>query len=1712
MVSPAPRFNFKFDNEKAYQPAYYPSANSQPLAASVVASSEPKLSIDQRFAAFTQAIAQRLATSPSDPSVVQGLCTQWKTLASEVGDTTQWSLAEGISALASGKFEAAKAELAKIRRSHPLADQLLTGINEYEATARRSDAVKLFLAVYQSRHSESDNKNPPAVFHRLTDALAEGRSLKAAWENLPAELQNELDEGLGGSGVRQYILALPWETGLNLRQELFALANNLSLDDRINEAVVIYGVVADGENLGAYNLDKNSHLQHQAQCQVGAITGEGPCVRGVDAFVFQGTRFFSSATSLESILSFGGAFVVGRMIKSVAMARYLSQAPKLVLSSLPIYSNRGSWALTKVGAGVILGETAVMTGLGTYFQHHRGLPITLEGVGKMAGANLLTFGLLHGSGMSASYAHSRLHNVTGLGVAQRFISASTYSQQALRPALGVAAFTVAPQLEYVVHLRDKPLPWQAAIPQGFFGYATPMVASKGLNIVWGRSGQQAFAKMETQAHIAGRIIRNPSLARLWDHTGRNWQNFFPNLSWDQQVGLMGPRLAFAANVDPAVLGPRGRAGDYGERRPWWNSLLFKIAIPGLGEKDGTYVSERQYPDVRRRKDETKTMVLPRPLDKKKISYALTDSLTEALRTVSGIQDELDVRDIPLDHFGASLGRVFTENQNDILSYQRGGVTPKNASAEQVDRIKLVAEIIGFVEYFRWSAQSPLIDGFFGESGAEKGSYESVKEYVANFFRPNLEQSPSEVRQTDVVPYTQGALSIGNGAMLGLLAALRYKIKPGPANLPFWYGLFTIGRDAREVAAINQQGKKLADKGGMLVNASHEAPVVAFQAESQQAEVLRRTMQLQWLNIPSSALPSVVTHDYIRNLPQHAILGCPIKGVVGLTRDRGTGQLRPLTRAELEDPNVEIVATYRPDQYIEKVIREVNVQRVGEMEGELVAAKNLLRSFFETLNLSEYQDVTAVGSSVDPVERFLQIPRSERNFLIGRYRKRASDTASVDAVRRIHELDHIDIVPVEGFYPQDLLFNGGGVTLTFYGPKEADQAARNLLKLYKSDYVQVATSDRMESGVWGGIYKNVATLDMGYQAGRLAFANLAPTVGSPVDLGYEISKIYSDRLKDMGQMVVVNEGARAAAQGVVFDQPVEADMRYCSSFNVKTLAEIAQAANAFGANSLTPDQARNFLTTRVLKSDVASTRNPKRGLMQAIIEHWNQKRALTEAGSGAADILPQEMRTIEGEITLPVLVARAHAQAHADQRRLPNFVYDSLKVFYPARYARIAPNLPAEVKLALREALYTDTVVNGNRIDSRDLRRAIDRADNTTIEILNNLFEGLAGLYTGVDRTPTTERPYVLQIEQINGMIKMVNQGRLPGAPIMMVDLDAMPFLNAYTIPFYDAGRVRIIGAYTYVKMTPEKAPQGLLRLGNLFRHYNTYQRSEVVVDLEISEPISIGTANDYSNAIEKTVQSFSELYGNHYTINFKTRVTEPPTEEQPTPEINHYERNLEKLAYTRESSGGFSMGFMSEVRQNFGLTPASVNGRAASTGRLLAPLFRDPNVQRLWTRLLIHQPKITVFTAIQAAMSRPENGLLLGDYDASGQLVNAYVLYDHRGQAYVSNPFIDPSNAPNLYNLSRGTSFKSFLADQKIYRKDHTLRILDIKQLPIIDALMGKYERVNPVALLRFLQGDATRVGELNRDLQPFYLEDTPGSKARAQALIKGYLESPPSP
>ena len=144
------------------------------------------------------------------------------------------------------------------------------------------------------------------VFHRLTDALAEGRSLKAAWENLPAELQNELDEGLGGSGVRQTILALPWETGLNLRQELFAAANNLSLDDRTNEAVVVYGVVADGENLGAYRLDQNSNLQHQAQCQIGAMTGEGPCVRGVDAFVFQGTRFFSSATSFESLLKWAG--------------------------------------------------------------------------------------------------------------------------------------------------------------------------------------------------------------------------------------------------------------------------------------------------------------------------------------------------------------------------------------------------------------------------------------------------------------------------------------------------------------------------------------------------------------------------------------------------------------------------------------------------------------------------------------------------------------------------------------------------------------------------------------------------------------------------------------------------------------------------------------------------------------------------------------------------------------------------------------------------------------------------------------------------------------------------------------------------------------------------------------------------------------------------------------------------------------------------------------------------------------------------------------------------------------------------------------------------------------------------------------------------------------------------------------------------------------
>ena len=59
---------------------------------------------------------------------------------------------------------------------------------------------------------------------------------------------------------------------------------------------------------------------------------------------------------------------------------------------------------------------------------------------------------------------------------------------------------------------------------------------------------------------------------------------------------------------------------------------------------------------------------------------------------------------------------------------------------------------------------------------------------------------------------------------------------------------------------------------------------------------------------------------------------------------------------------------------------------------------------------------------------------------------------------------------------------------------------------------------------------------------------------------------------------------------------------------------------------------------------------------------------------------------------------------------------------------------------------------------------------------------------------------------------------------------------------------------------------------------------------------------------------------------------------------------------------------------------------------------------------------------------------------------------------------------------------------------------------------MGKYEQVDPVALLRFLQGDPARVGELNRDLQPHYFEEGADSALRAQTVIKRYLESPPSP
>lgn len=288
----------------------------------------------------------------------------------------------------------------------------------------------------------------------------------------------------------------------------------------------------------------------------------------------------------------------------------------------------------------------------------------------------------------------------------------------------------------------------------------------------------------------------------------------------------------------------------------------------------------------------------------------------------------DVGQINEQHFGRGLGLALQARMREIheglskLSLNE----PLELLPENLQRaLRSADEMVGVVEYLPRSNQRRILNTLWESVDPDiYVSYPEFKRVLVDLLGPHFAPPAGEIaRGSEVLQPQEAVLSIGSGDMMGLLALYRHQIRPGGHS---WRTrLFVNARQPQVANEINERGTYEANTNlrGMQINYAHDPKIVAVGPQGYEGitrEMLQRTVRLQLLNVPSDKLHEVLTPEYIRGLPENAILLEVIGGFIGPEK-RGPYQAAPGERR-----------TILPYQFINQALRANGREDVRVVSG------------------------------------------------------------------------------------------------------------------------------------------------------------------------------------------------------------------------------------------------------------------------------------------------------------------------------------------------------------------------------------------------------------------------------------------------------------------------------------------------------------------------------------------------------------------------------------------------------------------------------------------------------------------------------------------------------------------------------------------------------------------------------------------------------------
>lgn len=1420
------------------------------------------------------------------------------------------------------------------------------------------------------------------------------------------DLITENDSAQGRPGLsdngRNTLLSLGQERDPELFFEgLYHWASGQENSDQLGNAGLVYQMLSHRNADGTYAIaDVPEGLRRRASGRLDAMEGRGAAGA---RFEFLSRRFIQESSNPVTLLGMAAGSAAFTTVRSALLARTLS-------SSRAIF---GARALASTGA--FLAEVPVFWGTtkGLNEVLHPGQQAwdARSNLRELAGL-ALTLGALKLSGAATGSFARWAHQPNAAGQVTRLTGLAGVSQR-LAPQVGMlGGIMIGHKLEETAGLR-RHVDGATFLTDSFVTLAQFNVGGAMSRQLMGERFHAFTQEMDQRASL----MESEAFANYRARIRAGLDNRFPG--GGQGLALAGagataPRSGRSPLQETAVLmssidGPAGpRAG-----RP----ATTEVALGG----EPARATPELPPRTNRRPNGNKTIIVDK-LEPELKPHRLLPQLSEQ------IQDEI-LQPVSLDrsqisrvndqHFGDGLAMALDNRIRDVV-LNAGTFNPSSGLENLPESFRRALEsadeLVGVVEYLRRSNSPKVIESFEAAMDPEVfAHYEALKTLLAQYLGPRF--------GAEVVQPNQAILSIGSGDMMGLLALYRHNIRPG--GLSWRSRLFATARDPLQATEINERGtnKSKINLRDIQLNYRYDPPIEAVGPNGYRGltqEMLQRSVRLQLLNVPSDQLNKILTPEYLRNLPQNAIL-------------------------------LEVI-------------------------GGFIAYENLGR----------YREGMEEGRSLLPyqlIQRALE----------------ANDRSDVS------------VVSGGGFIPGKHLWHGEQVRMVFAGPEgqapNSSPAAELVRRTFagpsgSNDFLEAASTHHQHSTELGKAMKNVTTLLGGFRAVELVAGQMEQGAIDVQGLGgrYE-TEIRNPLFYGVMRALLRDNDAIVRARNADYRLEVADDYWKCSAISIEEVHKLL--LDSARVDVMDRQGLRDFVLNRIVNNPrLAATRNPKRGMVQAIYRRWQKAGTPFEL----RQLLPMEedgitpKMTEEGVNSLQPMTQYYNFASHpVERRRLPQELYDGYSAFNPNSPLLLPPRVPERVQNALAG--------DYAGIDPVRLRRALAGRSEGALNGLDmqlRRYDRFQRLSSQFPERAVQEREITLQL------IAAMKEGepqKVTRSPIIRP-----PYGNMFVIRM--AGDAENANVYrAYIRVDGQRVMDRITQLGTFLRSFP--ERSRLLVELKVENLDSLEQARE-RNELERTLRGIAEAYqrvrpdDRLMILLNDTRISAPrETREGPSRAYFDGLRPLANLMRNSQSEG-----------EPFGPSPQSIRNTGQSHGGLLENFLQsNPG----WPMLLgYHAGPIS--QAIKSALTRPERGSFVGIY-SDGQMLDAFSVYrgrnnqpmalnhglmSHLRTAFPGEPQYQDLNSAHFFE---GMPLESFMNDYARYAggRGHPslqYRLINLRSMPLEEALTGRVEGVNPALLRLFLEAPQNpEQREMFTELAPLYERPFEEVRAETSSIIQRYLQ-----